>query len=177
MEDKISRVHLAEEFCHVRLFDEMLRTCGLDKVEWVPLGPMKEKIYEQFPKFPGFVKDSPAFVTELMGVTYYCHLHRLFDEMLAKNPKFVKRLKELLDEITIDEVAHVGQRRNFVGPLGMKISKSLVKPFYTLFFNDIPEIKQLFDVDEMIEDGLAFDFNKLPDYMIERSWIPSYCKA
>jgi hypothetical protein len=25
---KISRVHLAEEFCHVRLFDEMLRTSG-----------------------------------------------------------------------------------------------------------------------------------------------------
>ena len=26
VEDKISRVHLAEEFCHVRLFEEMLRT-------------------------------------------------------------------------------------------------------------------------------------------------------
>jgi hypothetical protein len=29
----------------------------------------------------------------------------------------------------------------------------------------------------MIEDGVAFDFNKLPDYMIERTWIPSYCKT
>ena len=177
VEDKISRVHLAEEFCHVRLFDEMLRTCGLDKVEWVPLGPIKEKIYEQFPKFPGFLMDSPAFVTELMGVTYYCHLHRLFDEILATEPEVRTRMKELLDEITIDEVAHVGQRRNFIGPIGMKISKALVKPFYTLFFNDIPEIKQLFDVDQMIEDGVAFDFNKLPDYMIERTWIPSYCKT
>jgi hypothetical protein len=177
VEDKISRMHLAEEFCHVRLFDEMLRTCGLDKVEWVPLGPIKEKIYKQFPKFPGFLMDSPAFVTELMGVTYYCHLHRLFDEILANEPEVRERLKELLDEITIDEVAHVGQRRNFIGPLGMKISKALVKPFYTLFFNDIPEIKQLFNVDQMIEDGVAFDFNKLPAYMIERSWIPSYCKA
>ncbi|MEO6824663.1 MAG: hypothetical protein ABI167_08075, partial [Nitrosospira sp.] len=78
---------------------------------------------------------------------------------------------------TIDEVAHVGQRRNFIGPIGMKISKALVKPFYTLFFNDIPEIKHLFDVDQMIEDGVAFDFNELPDYMVERSWIPSYCKV
>jgi hypothetical protein len=177
VEDKISRVHLAEEFCHVRLFDEMLRTCGLDKVQWVPLGPIKEKIYEQFPKFPGFLMDSPAFVTELMGVTYYCHLHRLFDDILATEPEVRERLKELLDEITIDEVAHVGQRRNFIGPIGMKISKALVKPFYTLFFNDIPEIKHLFNVDQMIEDGVAFDFNKLPDYMVERSWIPSYCKA
>jgi hypothetical protein len=112
-----------------------------------------------------------------MGVTYYCHLHRLFDDVLAEEPEVRQRLKELLDEITIDEVAHVGQRRNFIGPLGMNISKVLVKPFYTLFFNDIPEIKQLFDVKQMSEDGLAFDFNKLPDHLIERSWIPSYCKV
>jgi hypothetical protein len=177
VEDKISRVHLAEEFCHVRLFNEMLSTCGLDKVEWVPLGPVKEKIYEQFPKFPGFIMDTPAFVTELMGVTFYCHLYGLFDDVLANEPEVCGRLKELLDEITIDEVAHVGQRRNFIGPIGLKISRFLVKPFYTLFFNDIPEVKQLFNVEQMIKDGIAFDFNKLPDYMIDRSWIPSYCKA
>ena len=177
VEDKISRVHLAEEFCHVRLFDEMLRTCGLDKVEWVPLSPIKEKIYEQFPKFPGFIMDSPAFVTELMGVSYYCHLNRLIDELLINEPEVQKRLKELLDEITIDEVAHVGQRRNFIGPIGIRISKWLVKPFYTLFFNDIPEVAKLFDVKQMIKDGEAFDFNHLPDYIIEKSWIPSYCKV
>ncbi|SEP24337.1 hypothetical protein [Nitrosovibrio sp. Nv6] len=177
IEDKISRMHLAEEFCHVRLFNEMLLTCGLDKVEWVPLGPIKEKIYEQFPKFPGFLMDSPAFITELMGVTFYCHLYRLFDEILTEEPEVRDRLKELLDEITIDEVAHVGQRRNFIGPIGMGVSKALVRPFYTLFFNDIPEIKQLLDVDQMIKDGVAFDFNELPARMIERSWIPSYCKA
>ena len=177
VEDKISRVHLAEEFCHVRLFDEMLRTCGLDKVEWVPLSPIKEKIYELFPKFPGFLMDSPAFVTELMGVTFYCHLYKVFDDVLADEPEVRDRLKELLNEITIDEVAHVGQRRNFIGPIGIKISKWLVKPFYTLFFNDIPEVALLFDVKPMIRDGLNFDFNDLPEYMIERSWIPSYCKT
>lgn len=177
IEDKISRVHLAEEFCHVRLFDEMLRTCGLDKVEWVPLSPWKEKVYEQFPKFPGFLMDTPAFVTELMGVTFYCHLHHLFNDVLADEPEVRDRLKALLDEITIDEVAHVGQRRNFIGAIGTKISKWLVQPFYTLFFNDIPEVAILFDVKQMINDGRSFDFNSLPDYMIERSWIPSYCKA
>ena len=177
IEDKISRVHLAEEFCHVRLFGEMLKTCGLDKVEWVPLGPIKEKIYQQFPKFPGFLMDTPAFVTELMGVTFYCHLHNMINELFIDEPEVRVRLQELLAEITIDEVAHVGQRRNFIGSFGMKVSKTLVKPFYTMFFNDIPEIGELFDVDQMIKDGLAFDFNELPEYMIEKSWIPSYCKA
>ncbi|HNP25533.1 MAG TPA: hypothetical protein PKM20_02215 [Nitrosomonas sp.] len=176
IEDKISRVHLAEEFCHVRLFDEMLRTCGLDKVEWVPLSPIKEKIYEQFPKFPGFLMNTPAFVTELMGVTYYCHLNRMINELLADEPEVQKRLIELLDEIIIDEVAHVGQRRNFIGPIGMRISKWLVNPFYTMFFSDIPEVARLFDVKQMIKDGESFDFNYLPEHIIEKSWIPSYCK-
>jgi hypothetical protein len=177
LEEKISRVHLAEEFCHWRLFDEMLRTCGLDKVEWVPLTPWKEWVYEQFPKAPGLLMDAPAFVTELMGVTYYFHLHRLIDDILADEPEVRQRMKELLDEITIDEVAHVGQRRNFIGSLGMKISKLMVKPLYTLFFNDIPEVGVLFNVKQMIKDGEAFDFNEVPQYMVERSWIPSYCKA
>ena len=177
VEDKISRVHLAEEFCHIRLFDEMLRTCGLDNVEWVPLDPTKEWIYKQFPKFPGFIMDTPAFVTELMGVTYYFYLHRLIDELLADEPEVCTRLNELLSEITIDEVAHVGQRRNFLGPVALKVSEMLVKPFYTMFFNDIPEVGILFDVKQMIKDGIAFDYNGVPDYMIKRSWIPSYCIA
>jgi hypothetical protein len=177
VEDKISRVHLAEEFCHWRLFDEMLRTCGLDKVEWVPLSPFKEWIYEQFPKVPGLLMDPPAFVTELMGVTYYFHLHKLFDDILADEPEVCQRLHDLLDEITIDEIAHVGQRRNFIGSIGMKWSKMMVPPLYKMFFADIPEVGMLMDVEQMVKDGLAFDFNEVPDYMVEHSWIPSYCKA
>lgn len=177
LQDKISRVHLAEEFCHVRLFDEMLKTCGLEKVEWVPLSPWKEKVYEIFPKLPSFLLDAPAFVTELMGVTFYCHLDKFFDDVLADEPEVCERLKALLDEITIDETAHVGQRRNFVGTQGIKVSKWLVKPFYTLFFNDIPEVGLLFDVKQMIKDGENFDFNDLDKHIVERSWIPSYCKV
>lgn len=175
--DKIARVHLAEEFCHVRLFDEMLRTCGLDKVKWIPLTPFQEIIYRQFPKFPDFVLSPPAFVTELMGVTFYFHLTGLIDEVFAEEPEVRHRLRELLDEITIDEIAHVGQRRNYMGPVGTQISKALVKPIYTHFFHDIPETKHLFDIDQMIKDGIAFDFNNIPEYMTKRSWIPSYCMS
>ena len=177
VEDKISRVHLAEEFCHGRLFNEMLRTCGLDKVEWVPLPPWQEWVYEQFPKLPGFIMDAPAFVTELMGVSFYLHLDRLFDDVLADEPEVKQRLRELLNEITIDEVAHVGQRRNFLGPIATKISKMMVTPLFTMFYRDMPEFALLFDVDQMIKDGLAFDFTAVPEALVDKSWIPSYCKA
>ncbi len=176
IEDKISRFHLAEEFCHVRLFDEMLRTCGLDEVKWIPLSPMKEKIYEQFPKLPSYLLDTPAFVTELMGVTFYCHLDDLIGKLFIDEPEVSARLKEILNEITIDEVAHVGQRRNFIGPIGIRVSKLLVKPFYTMFFRDIPEIAILFNVKQMVEDGEQFDYTQLPEAIISKSWVPSYCK-
>jgi len=53
----------------------------------------------------------------------------------------------------------------------------LLEPFYRLFFNDIPEIRQLLNVNRMIKDGITFDFNQLPAHIIQRSWVPSYCKA
>lgn len=176
VQQKISRIHLAEEFCHVRLFDEMLKTCGLEQVEWVPLTPVKQAIYKIFPQLPAFLINAPAFVTELMGVTFYFHLYQQIDEVLADEPEVRDRLKLLLDEITIDEVAHVGQRRNYIGNLGIKIAMKLVKPLYTEFFKDIPETAVLFDIKQMIQDGETFDFNNVPGYMLERTWVPSYCK-
>jgi hypothetical protein len=59
----------------------------------------------------------------------------------------------------------------------MKASKMMVRPLYKMFFADIPEVGALMDVEQMIKDGLAFDFNQVPERMIEQSWVPSYCKA
>jgi hypothetical protein len=173
--DKISRVHLAEEFCHVRLFMEMLRAFHLDRAEWAPLGPVMEKVYRTFPYFPGALMDPPAFVTELMGMVFYLHLDALFDELLHDEPELCRRLHELLAEIMVDELAHVGQRRNFLGSIGIRWSKWTVKPLFKVFFADIPEAKYLFDIDRMIEDALAFDYNGVPEHLVNRSWIPSYC--
>ncbi len=175
--DKISRLHLAEEFCHVRFFNEMLLTFHLHKVEWVPLGPVMQRVYKLFPKLPGVLMDTPAFITELMGLTFYQHLDRLFDEVLADEPEACQRLREILHEIMVDEMAHVGQRRNFIGPIGIKVAEKLVAPMYRLFFSDIPESRHLFDLDQMIEDGLAFDYNAVAEDIIERSWVPSYCRV
>jgi len=173
--DKISRVHVAEEFCHVRLFDEMLRTFHLDRVEWVPLGPIMSKIYRIFPVLPGFLMDGPAFITELMGMNFYQHLDRVLDDVFDDEPEARDRLHELLREIMVDEMAHVGQRRNFVGAIGVRVSKWLIRPLYTLFFHDIPESKYLFDVEQLIQDGKNFDYSSVPAELFEQSWIPTYC--
>ena len=175
--DKISRYHLCEEFCHVRLFHEMFRTFHLDKVEWVPLGPVLGRIYKIFPYFPESIMSPPAFVSELMGLTLYLHIDRLINEILVDEPEARERVRALLHEILADELAHVGQRRNFMGSLGLRVSQWMVEPMYRMFFHDIPEAKLLFDVDRMVADGKAFNYSTIPSHIFQKSWVPSYCQA
>jgi hypothetical protein len=174
--DKISRYHLCEEFCHVRLFHEMFRTFHLDKVEWVPLGPVLGRIYKIFPYFPESLMSPPAFVSELMGLTLYLHIDRLLDDVFADEPEARQRVRALLHEILADELAHVGQRRNFMGSVGLWFSKWMVEPMYRMFFNDIPEAKLLFDIDRMVADGKAFNYSTIPPHIFGKSWVPSYCQ-
>jgi hypothetical protein len=170
--DKISRYHLCEEFCHVRLFSEMFRTFHLDRVEWVPLGKWMGRVYRMFPHFPEWLMSPPAFVSELMGLTLYLHADRLLDDVLADEPEARERIRALLRDILADELAHVGQRQNFLGPIGLRIAKWLVRPMYRLFFFDIPETKLLFDVDQMVKDGIAFDYSSISPDILRRSWVP-----
>jgi len=175
--EKITRYHLAEEFCHVRFFHEMFRTMALDRVEWKPLGPFMSAVYRLFPHFPDAIIDTPAFVTELMGIVFYCHVDDVLDDIFADEPEARDRIRDLLHEIMVDELAHVGQRRNFIGPAGIRFARLLVGPLFRSFFRDIPETKYIFNVDQMVADGLAFEYAGMPAGMIEKSWVPSYCQA
>jgi hypothetical protein len=174
--DRISRYHLAEEFCHMRLFEEMFRTLHLGDVVWIPLGPVKQRLYRLFPVIPDAIKDPPAFVSELLGLTFYRHVDALLDDVLADEPEARQRIRELLREIMVDELAHVGQRRNFLGPMGTRVARAIVPPFFRAFLRDIPEAPRLFDVARMVEDGMSFDYGSLPDGVLEQSWMPSYCR-
>ena len=174
---KIGRYHLCEEFSHMRLFQEMFRTFHLDDVEWVPLGRWMGRMYRLFPHFPEAIMAPPAFVSELMGLTVYQHIDGVLDEILADEEEARDRVRELLGEIMTDELAHVGQRRNFMGPVGLRAARLAVEPMYRAFFRDIPETKLLFDLNHMVHDGKTFDYSTIAPEMIARSWVPSYCKT
>ena len=161
----------------MRYFDEMFRTVGLDRVVWVPLSPLKQRLYRLFPGIPDAVKDPPAFVTELLGITFYRHVDALLDEVLAGEPEARQRIRDLLHEIMVDEVAHIGQRRNFLGGMGTRMARWIVGPLFRAFLRDIPESRHLFDIDRMIRDGLSFDYSGLPEGLLARTWIPSYCRV
>jgi hypothetical protein len=173
---KISRYHLAEEFCHMRYFDEIFRTIQLDQVAWVPLSPLKQRLYRLFPGIPNAVKDPAAFVTELLGITFYRHIDALLDQLLGDEPEACQRIRELLHEIMADELSHIGQRRNFLGRRGTRMARWIVGPLFRAFLRDVPESVYLFDINQMIQDGLSFDYSEVPADLLERTWVPSYCR-
>ena len=172
---KIGLYHLCEEFSHMRLFQEIFHTFHLDHVEWVPLGKWMSRMYRVFPMFPDTLLAPPAFVSELMGLTVYAHIDGVLDDVLAAEPEACERVRALLREVMTDELAHVGQRRNFLGPLGLRAARAMVDPMYRAFFREIPETTLLFDVERMASDGKGFDYTTIAPDMLERSWVPSYC--
>lgn len=173
---KICRYHLAEEFGHMRLFHEMFVTCHLDAVVWVPLSPPRQRLYRLFAQLPGRIMDPPAFVSELMGLMFYREVDALFDEVFTDEPEACQRLRTLLHEITVDELSHVGQRRNFLSPRGVRLARWMVRPMFRAFFRSIPESRHLFDVEKMIANALAFDYNDMLPDLLQRSWVPTYCQ-
>jgi hypothetical protein len=174
---RIGLYHLSEEFCHMRLFQEIFATFHLEAVEFVPLGKWMSRMYRVFPMLPDAMLDPPAFVSELMGLTVYTHIDRVLDDILGDEPAACERVRALLGEVMSDEVAHVGHRRNFLGPLGLRAARLMVAPMNRAFLRDMPEARLLFDVDQMVRDGQAFDYSTISPTMLERTWVPSYCKA
>jgi len=101
----------------------------------------------------------------------------VLDEILSDEAAARDRIRELLREIMTDELAHVGQRRNFMGPIGVRAARRIVEPMYRAFFRDIPETGYLFDLERMVNDGKTFDYSTIVPEMIDRSWVPSYCRS
>src|SRR5260370_9679891 len=128
----------------MRLFQEIFQTFHLDRVEWVPLGKWMSRMYRLFPISPEAMLAPPAFVSELMGLTVYEHIDGVLDDVLADEPEARERVRTLLREVMTDEVAHVGQRRNFLGPLGLPAARLMVESMYRAFFPDIPATTPLF---------------------------------
>jgi hypothetical protein len=175
--EKIGLYHLCEEFSHMRLFQEIFRTFHLEHVQWAPLGKWMSLMYRLFPMFPEAMLAPPAFVGELLGLTVYAHIDAALDEILADEPEACAHVRALLGDVMADELAHVGQRRNFLGPLGLRTARLMVAPMYRGFFRGIPETPLLFDVARMTADGQRFDYSIIAPEMLERSWVPSYCKS
>ncbi len=174
--DRITRYHLCEEFCHLRLFAEMFKVCRL-QVEWPPLSWLARTAYGAFARFPGACLNPIAFGSEVMGMMFYRHTWRALEELFTPEPEVLRRLHELLAEIMVDELGHIGERRSFLGTLGVKVARQVLPVMIRRFFADIPEVRGILDVNQMVQDALTFNYSGIDSAITERAWIPAYCQV
>jgi len=174
--DRITRYHLCEEFCHLRLFAEMFKVCRL-RVDWPPLSWPARTAYGAFARLPGWCLDPIAFASEVMGMMFYRHTWRVLEEVFTPEPEVLRRLHELLAEIMVDELGHIGERRSFLGNTGVKVARTVLPVMIRRFFADIPEGEGLLDVNQMVQDAMAFDYSGIDRAITERAWIPAYCQV
>jgi hypothetical protein len=174
--DRITRYHLCEEFCHLRLFAEMFKVFGLC-VDWPQLSWPIRTAYAAFARFPDWVLAPVAFDSEVMGMMFYRHTWRVLEEVFASEPEALERLHELLSEIMVDELGHIGERRSFLGNSGIGVARKTLPVMMRKFFAAIPEAEAVLDVNQMIHEALAFDYSGIDGAIAERAWIPAYCRV
>jgi hypothetical protein len=174
--DRITRYHLCEEFCHLRLFAEMFKVFTL-QVDWPLLSWPMRTAYGAFARFPGWLLAPIAFSSEVMGMAFYRHIWRVLEEVFAVEPEVVDRLHELLGEIMVDELGHIGERRSFLGNTGVTFARKVLPMMMHQFFADIPEAEAILNIDQMVQEALAFDYSGIDAAITERAWIPAYCQV
>jgi hypothetical protein len=166
--DRITRYHLCEEFCHLRLFAEMFKVCGL-RVDWPPLSWPMRTAYGAFARFPDWLLAPVAFGSEVMGMTFYRHIWRALEEIFAAEPEVLGRMHELLGEIMVDELGHIGERRSFLGNPGVKVARKVLPAMMRQFFARIPEVEGILDIDQMVHEALTFDYSGIEKATTERA--------
>ncbi len=172
--DRITRYHLCEEFCHLRLFAEMFKVFGLH-VDWPLLSWPMRTAYGAFARFPGWLLAPIAFSSEVMGMTFYRHIWHVLEEVFATEPEVVERLHELLGEIMVDELGHIGERRSFLGNTGVIWARKVLPMMMHQFFAYIPEAQAILNIDQMAQEALLFDYGGIAAPITDRAWIPAYC--
>jgi hypothetical protein len=133
--------------------------------------------YAAFARCPNWVLAPIAFGSEIMGILFYRHIWRVLEEVFATEPEGLERLHELLGEIMVDELGHIGERRSFLGPIGVTLARKLLPVMMRRFFADIPEAEVILDVERMVQEALVFDYSGINAAITERAWIPAYCQV
>jgi hypothetical protein len=178
--DKISRYHAAEEISHGILFREIFRTFHVE-VDWAPVDEATQRAYRAFARAPGILLNQPAFLCELLGMVFYRFIDSLLDDCLVDEPQARESVRDLFYEIMSDEACHIGNRRNFLGPLGIRSARLLLPRMCGWQFGDMPDNlpsgSYRLDRGQMVEQSLSFAYNGLPSRVMECAWVPSYCQV
>ena len=95
-----------EEVYHTRILHEIVSLFGVRFEMRLPPAPVQQsvKVMARLPRQASYMLLAAG---ELMGTVAFAHMAKMGDHLLAAHPEIGTRVRELLDEILVDEVGHV----------------------------------------------------------------------
>ena len=117
-----------EETYHTRIFKEIVALFGLDFELRPPPAPIQQSV-----KLMAYLPESLSFTLlaagELMGTVAFLELAERAERLLKDHPALLGRVRELLDEILIDEVGHVTYLLGSMGPARLSVVRATAKGY------------------------------------------------
>src|SRR5262245_38257786 len=162
-----------EETYHTRIFKEIVRLFGLD----FELRPPPAQIQHSV-KLMAYLPESLSFTLlaagELMGTVAFLELAERAERLLRDHPAVLTRVRDLLDEILIDEVGHVTYLLGSMGPARLSVVRATAKGYqlYTRrsYYRGVRDEEVLRYMMRGIDN---YSLSLFPERVLRRSFVPS----
>jgi hypothetical protein len=161
-----------EETYHTRIFKEIVRLFGLD----FELRPPPRRI-QQSVKLMAYLPESLSFTLlaagELMGTIAFLELAERAERLLGSHPATLACVRDLLDEILVDEVGHVTYLLGSMGPARLSVVRATAKAYqrYTRrsYYKGMRDVSSL----RYMLDGIEnYSLALFPERVLRRAFVP-----
>ena len=159
-----------EETYHTRIMREVVQLFGLDYTLRIPPQPIQlsVKLMARLPRQASYML---LLAGELMGTVAFAQLARQGDELLADHPAVAARVRELFDEILVDEVGHVtfllGSMRGWQLRLIRGLALAYAASSRRSYANDVREA-------EVMNTGIRdYSLAIMPERVLRRAFVPA----
>jgi hypothetical protein len=161
-----------EETYHTRIFKEIVRLFGLDFELRPPPRPIQQSV-----KLMAHLPESLSFTLlaagELMGTVAFLELAERAGRLLHDQPVVLACIRDLLDEILIDEVGHVTYLLGSMGPARLSVVRATAKAYQRFtrrsYYKGMRDESVLAYMMNGIEN---YSLGLFPERVLRRAFVP-----
>jgi hypothetical protein len=161
-----------EETYHTRIFKEIVRLFGLD----FELRPPPARIQHSV-KLMAYLPEALSFTLlaagELMGTIAFLELAERAERLLKDHPATLACIRDLLDEILVDEVGHVTYLLGSMGPVRLSVIRATAKAYqrYTRrsYYKGMREVSS---IEYMLHGIENYSLALFPERVLRRAFVP-----
>jgi hypothetical protein len=159
-----------EETYHTRILRSIVQLFGVDFSLRLPPAPVQQSV-----KFMAYAPERLSFTLlgagELMGTVAFLDLARRGERLLADHPELATRVRDLFDEILIDEIGHVtyllGTMTGWQLSLVQRIATGYQTFLHRGYGSDYRE-----SVEPIIQGIRNYSLGLFPERVLRRAFVP-----